>query len=89
LVIQNDVANRHSPITMVAAITSIVDKDLYPSEVPVPAREGGLTKDSMVLLNQIRSVHKIRLVRRMGRLAPRTMAAVDRALAISLGLVRL
>jgi mRNA interferase MazF len=89
LVIQNDVANRHSPITIVAAITSTVDEELYPSEVKVRAREGGLTKDSVVLLNQIRSIDRARLVRRLGRLASRTMAAVDSALAVSLGLVRL
>ena len=89
MVIQNDVANRHSPITIVAAITSTIDEELYPSEVKVRAREGGLTKDSAVLLNQIRSIDRARLVQRLGRLASRTMAAVDRALAISLGLVRL
>lgn len=89
MVIQNDGANRHSPITIVAAITSTIDEELYPSEVMVRAREGGLTKDSVVLLNQIRSIDRARLVRRLGRLASRTMGAVDSALAVSLGLVQL
>jgi len=82
-------ANRHSPITIVAAITSRIDEDLYPSEVMVRAREGGLAKDSIVLLNQIRSINKRRLVRRLGQIASQTLMAVDRALAISVGLVKL
>ena len=55
LIIQNDVANRHSPITIVAAITSKFDDSLYPTEVLIAAGEGGLKQDSVVLLNQIRS----------------------------------
>ncbi len=84
----NDVANRNSPITIVAAITSKVDEKLYPTEVLVRAREGGLAHESVVLLNQVRSVDRARLVRRTGRLTPATMARVDQALAISLGLIR-
>jgi mRNA interferase MazF len=89
LVIQNDIANRHSPITIVAAITSRFDQDLYPTEVPVKAPEGGLTVDSVVLLNQIRSIDRHRLVKRLGRLLPATMAAVDQGLEISLSLIEL
>ena len=89
MVLQNDVANRHSPITIVAAITSKIDADLYPSEVVVRAREAGLPMDSVILLNQIRSIDNARLRRRIGRLRSDTMTRVDRALAISLGLVRL
>ena len=89
MVIQNDVSNRHSPITIVAAITSKIDDEPYPSEVVVRAREAGLAKDSVILLNQIRSLDKARLQRRIGRLRSETMANVDRALVISLGLVRL
>lgn len=72
-----------------AAITSQVGDELYPTEVLVNAREGGLAKDSVVLLNQIRSIDRARPVRRIGRLAPRTMASVDRAIAISVGLIGL
>lgn len=68
LILQNDIANRASAITIVAAITSRFDEELYPTEVPIRAREGGLSTDSVVLLNQIRSIAKQRLVRRIGKL---------------------
>jgi mRNA interferase MazF len=87
LVVQNDIDNRLSPVTIVAAITSQIDDQIYPTEVRLSPPEGGLTKPSMVLLNQIRSIDKRRLVGRLGRLAPENMARVDRALQISLGLV--
>ena len=88
VVIQNDIDNRHSPITIVAAMTSRVDDEIFPTEVVVAPPEGGLSKPSVVLLNQIRSVDRKRLVGRLGRLKPETMARVDRALRISLGLVK-
>ena len=87
VVVQNDWANRRSPITIVAALTSQFEEPLYPTEVLVRAPEAGLPVDSVVLLNQIRSVDKDRLVRRLGILPVRTMRAVDRALLLSLGLV--
>jgi mRNA interferase MazF len=87
LIVQNGIANRHSPITIVAAITSQFDDPLYPTEVLMQPPEGGVTIPSVVLLNQIRSIDKRRLVRRLGILTPATMARVDRALLISLGLV--
>ena len=89
LIIQNDIANRHSPITIVAAITSRVDAPLYPTEVLVRHPEGGLAADSMILLNQIRSVDKQRLFKRLGRMTPETMRKVDHALLVSVGLVEL
>jgi len=89
LVLQNDIANRHSSITVVAAITSQFEGHLYPTQVLVSKPEGGLRTDSVVLLNQIRSVDKRRLVRRLGTLKASTMRTVDRALEISLGLVPL
>ena len=66
LVLQNDIANEHSPITIVAAITSQFDDTLYPTEVLVQPPEGGLTVNSVVLLNQIRSIDKQRLVKCQG-----------------------
>jgi mRNA interferase MazF len=87
LVLQNDIANRFSPITIVAAVTSQVADELYPTEVRLRKSEGGLNADSVVLLNQIRSIDTRRLVRRLGRVKPGTMQTVDRAIAISLGLV--
>jgi len=87
VVIQNDIGNRWSPITIVAAITSRFEDPLYPTEVLVRASEGGLAVDSVVLLNQLRSVDKARLVRRLGALKAQTVRDVDRALLLSLGLV--
>lgn len=89
LVIQNDIANRHSPITIVAAITSKYDESLYPTEVLVSSPEGGLTKDAVVLLNQLRSIDKRRLSKRLGTLKPNTMQRIDLALQIIVGLVKL
>jgi mRNA interferase MazF len=89
LVVQNDIANRHSPITMVAAIMSQFDEPLYPTEVLIRAGEGGLKTGSVALLNQIRSIDTQRLVRRLGTLKSETMGRVDRAIQISLGLVKI
>jgi len=89
LIVQNDIANRHSPITIVAAISSQFDATLYPTEVLIQPPEGGLSIPSVVLLNQIRSIDKRRLVRRLGILAPTTMERVNRAILISLGVVEI
>ena len=89
VVVQNNPANRRSPITIVAAVTSQFEEPLYPTEVPVRAPEGGLTGDSVLLLNQIRYVDKGRLVRRLGALKTETMKEIDRALLLSLGLVEM
>jgi mRNA interferase MazF len=88
LVLQNDIANRYSPVTIVAAITSQFEERIYPTEVLIKASEAGLTADSVALLNQIRSIDRRRLVRRLGAVRPATMTNVERALMISLGLVR-
>ena len=89
LILQNDVANRYSPITIVAAITSRPRDRDRPTNILVGTPEGGLTSDSTVLLNQIRSVDTQRLIRRLGTLTSDTMRRVDQALLISLGLVEL
>jgi mRNA interferase MazF len=89
LIVQNDVANRHSAITIVAAITSQFDQTLYPTEVLISPPEGGLRTDSVALLNQIRSIDKQRLVRRLGTLKPETMDRVDHAILISIGLIKI
>ncbi len=90
VVLQNDVANRHSPITIIAAITSKFDQDrLYPTEVFVSQGEGGMSRDGVVLLNQIHSFDKQRLKRKMGRLGAETMKEIDRALLISFGLMEI
>jgi len=90
VVVQNDIANRASPITIIAAITSQGEgRRIFPTDVPVRAGEGGLTSPSVILLNQLRSVDRRRLVRRLGTLKPETMRRIDQALAISLSLVEL
>ena len=86
LVLQNNIANRHSPVTIVAAITSQFEEPLYPTEVFIPAGEGGLRIDSVILLNQIRTVDRHRLIQRLGALKPETLKRVNLALRISLGL---
>ncbi len=86
---QNDVSNQYSPITVVAAITSQWAEPLYPTEVLIILPEGGLELDSVVLLNQIRSIDKQRLIKRLGNLKSETMEQVDTAIQISLGLVKL
>ena len=89
LVIQNDIANRHSPITIVAAITSRFEAPPYPTEVVIEPGESGLSQRSATLLNQVRSVDRKRLVKRIGRAGPAAMQQVDQAIRISMGLVRL
>ncbi|MBD2385290.1 type II toxin-antitoxin system PemK/MazF family toxin [Cylindrospermum sp. FACHB-282] len=89
LILQNDVSNQHSPITVVAAITSQFTEPLYPTEVLIKVPEGGLQIDSVVLLNQIRSIDRQRLIKRLGILPPAIMEQVDKAIQISLGLVNL
>ncbi len=86
LILQNDIANRYSPITIVAAITSQPRDPLRPTNILVKAPEGGLSSDSVVLLNQVRSIDKQRLSKRLGILKPETMQQVDRAIQISFGL---
>jgi mRNA interferase MazF len=87
VIIQNDVDNRYSPVTIIAPITSKFDAKLYPTQVLVKPPEGGLRTESVLLLNQIRVVDKSRLGRRLGALKPATMALVNDGLAISLALV--
>lgn len=89
LVLQNDVSNEYSLITIVAAITSQFDETLYPTEVLIEPPEGGITVNSVVLLNQIRSIDKQRLIRKLGELTEVTIEEVNQAIKISLGLVEL
>jgi mRNA interferase MazF len=89
LVIQNDIGNRYSPTTIVAAITSAISPKVYPTEVQVPAGAGGLSAPSAVLLNQIKTIDKSRLERYVGHLDEATMRRVDWAIHISLGRVLL
>ena len=88
LIIQNNIANKYSPVTIVAAITSTTSVNkIYPTEVFVKAGIGGLTNHSLVLLNQIRTIDKIRLVKKLGTLLPTDMLRVTNAIQISLNTI--
>jgi mRNA interferase MazF len=89
LILQNDVANEHSPITIVAAIASKFDDNLYPTEVEISAGEGGLRQDSVILLNQIRSIDRLRLVKRLGKIEDSTLKRINLSIKISLGLIEI
>ncbi|HHW18782.1 MAG TPA: type II toxin-antitoxin system PemK/MazF family toxin [Firmicutes bacterium] len=86
LIIQNDIGNKYSPTVIVSAITSQIQKARLPTHVELPAHVSGLDKDSVILLEQIRTIDKRRLKRRVARLDDETMAKVNEALAISVGL---
>ena len=86
LIIQNDMGNRHSPSVIAAAITSQMNKAKLPTHIELVGQDCGLTKDSIVLLEQIRTLDKRRLREHMGRLDGALMDEVDRAIAVSFGL---
>ncbi|KAA3664273.1 MAG: type II toxin-antitoxin system PemK/MazF family toxin [Chloroflexi bacterium] len=86
LVIQNDIGNLHSPTIIVAPIIS-GDKAKFRVNVAIKFPEGGLTNNSIILLNQIRTVDHLRFGQYWGHIAPATMQKVDEAIKISLGLV--
>jgi len=89
LVIQNDVANFYSPVVIVAAISSKLKSKIYPAEVLVESPLGNLKAASLVKLDQIKTIDKQRLIKKIGRLNAGKMALVNRALAISLGLIEI
>ncbi len=86
LIVQNDIGNKHSPTVIAAAITSQKDKSKLPTHIGISASCCGLAKDSIVLLEQIRTIDKKRLKERMGVLDTPAMEQVDNALSISFGL---
>ncbi len=86
LIVQNDVGNKHSPTVIAAAITSQRDKAKLPTHIELNAMQYGLAKDSVILLEQIRTIDKRRLKERMGELDNTFMHKVDNALSISFGL---
>ena len=88
LIVQNDTGNRHSPTVIAAAITSQMGKAKLPTHITLSGPEVGLSKDSIVLLEQIRTIDKRRLKERMGRLDDAMMNRVDDAIAVSFGLNR-
>ena len=86
LIVQNDVGNRFSPTVIAAAITSQQAKAKLPTHISLQANGSGLTKDSIVLLEQIRTIDKHRLREKMGRLDRQDMERVDEAISVSFGL---
>ena len=86
LIVQNDVGNRHSPTVIAAAITSRMSKAKLPTHIDVSASDVGLSKDSVILLEQIRTIDKKRLKEKMGHLDSQKMNDVNSAIQVSFGL---
>ena len=87
LIIQNDVGNRYSPTVIAAAITSRMSKTKLPTHIDIYAERAGLARDSIVLLEQLRTLDKRRLREKLGHLDEGMMGEIDTAIAVSLGLV--
>ena len=88
LIIQNDIGNRYSPLTIVAAVNSKISPLPFPVEAVIePSRTNGLDVRSAIRLDQIRTVDRQRLIKRLGVVDPGTMAKVNQAIQISLGLI--
>ena len=86
LIVQNDIGNKHSPTVIAAAITSKISKAHLPTHIDIHASNFGLARDSVVLLEQIRTIDKMRLKEKMGHLDEGVMNEVNSALAVSFGL---
>jgi len=86
LIIQNDIGNRFSPTVIVAAITAQIQKAKLPTHVEIKASKHGLSRDSVILLEQIRTIDKQRLTDKITKLDNEMMRKIDRALKISLGI---
>lgn len=87
LVIQNDIGNRFSPTVIIAAITAQIQKAKLPTHVEIEAKTHGMERDSVILLEQIRTIDKQRLTDKITHLDEDTMRKVDEALQISVGLI--
>lgn len=86
LIVQNDVGNKYSPTVIAAAITSQTNKAKLPTHIELTGQTCGLSRDSVVLLEQIRTIDKRRLKEHMGRIDDGLMNRIDGALAVSFGL---
>lgn len=87
LVLQNDIGNRYSPTVIIVAITSQINKAKLPTHVEIKSSDYGLPKDSVILLEQIRTIDKKRLEEKIGHVKEDIMEKVDEALLVSLGLI--
>lgn len=88
LVVQNDVGNKYSPTVIAAAVTSKINKAKLPTHIELPSTSYGLQRDSVILLEQIRTLDKMRLKERIGELNEVMMSKVDKAILISLGFTK-
>ena len=86
IIIQNDIGNKYSPTVIVAAITSQINKAKLPTHVEISSEEYGLNRDSVVLLEQIRTLDKKRLKEKIGHMTETDMKKVDKSLLISISL---
>jgi len=86
LIVQNDVGNKYSPTVIAAAITSQMEKAKLPTHINIQGDGCGLAKNSVVLLEQVRTIDKKRLKEKMGKVELNSMDRVDKALVVSLGL---
>jgi mRNA interferase MazF len=86
LIVQNDIGNKYSPTVIAAAITSQINKAKLPTHIEISSQEYGLQKDSVILLEQIRTIDKKRLKEKIGHLDDELMEKVNEALSISFGL---
>ena len=86
LIIQNDKGNKYSPLTIIAPLTSKIFSKEFPTNILVSKEDSKLNKDSTILLNQIKTIDKLRVVRRISNLSHSSMRKVDLAIKISLGL---
>jgi mRNA interferase MazF len=89
LIVQNDIGNKYSPTVIAAAITSQINKAKLPTHIELNALEYGLPKDSVILLEQIRTIDKKRLKEKTGHLDEESMKNIDEALSISFGLTEI
>lgn len=86
VILQNNIGNKYAPTTIAAPITSCLTKRPLPTHIPLNNYEGGLPTDSVVLLEQVRTIDKQRLKQKLGVIGAETMEQVDKGLKISLGL---
>lgn len=87
LIVQNDIGNKYSPTVIAAAITSQQTKAKLPTHIRINASNCGLSKDSVVLLEQVRTIDKQRLKEKMGELDENSMYGINKALSVSFGLM--
>ncbi len=88
LVVQNDIGNKYSPTVIICAVTSKLTKAKLPTHVELKSGEAGLMKDSVALLEQVRTIDKKRLQERIGALEELNMKKIDKALLVSFGFVK-